>query len=229
MQIILIPGLMNDGWVWRHQIGPLGRFAPVTVATNDDCDRLGAMAERILSLSAGPLAVVGHSMGGRVALEVMARAPERVLRLAMLDTGAGGPAEGEAAARSRLVDLARSEGMAAVAREWLPPMLAPGNRANQGLVAGITQMLERCTPEIFAGQQRALIERPDRTALLPTIACPTLVVTGSEDAWAPPAQHAAMAETIPHSALHIVEGAGHMLPVEAPERLTELLVGWLKG
>jgi pimeloyl-ACP methyl ester carboxylesterase len=229
MQIVLIPGLMNDGWVWRHQIGALTRFGPVIVAHNDGCDSLGAMAERILSASQGPIAVIGHSMGGRVALEVIARAPERVARLALLDTGAGGPGEAEAAGRMKLVDLARTEGMAAVAREWLPPMLAPANRDNQGLVGGITEMLERCTPDIFAGQQKALIERPDRTALLPDIGCRTFVAAGSEDEWASPAQHGEMAEAIPNVTLRIIEGSGHMLPVEAPEALTDLLVEWLKG
>lgn len=229
VQIILIPGLMNDGWVWRHQIGALTRFGPVTVASNDGCDGLGEMASRILSASNGPLAIAGHSMGGRVALEIVAQAPGRVARLALLDTGAAGLSEAEASGRLRLVDLARSEGMAAVAREWLPPMLAPANRANDGLVAGITEMLERCTPEIFAGQQQALIVRPDRTALLPTISCPVLLATGSEDAAAPPAQHQAMADAVPAGYLRVVEGSGHMLPVEAPETLTGLLLDWMRA
>ena len=229
MQIILIPGLMNDGWVWRHQIGALSRIGPVTVARNDGCGSLAEMAERILAGSQGPLAVIGHSMGGRVALEAVALAPERVVRLGLLDTGAGGASESERAGRMRLVDIARREGMTAVAREWLPPMLAPANRENEGLVTGITEMLERCTPEDFALQQQALMERPDRTMLLPAIPCPALVVTGSEDAWAPPAQHRAMADALPRGRAHVIEGSGHMLPVEAPEALTALVFEWLGG
>lgn len=229
MQIILIPGLMNDGWVWRHQIGPLSRIAPVTVADNDGWGSLHEMAERILATAQGPVTVIGHSMGGRVALEVVARAPERVVGLGLLDTGAGGASETEAVGRMRLVDVARREGMAAVAREWLPPMLAPANRGNDGLVAGITEMLERCTPDHFALQQQALMARPDRTVLLPSIACPALVATGSEDAWAPPVQHQAMAEALPRGTARIIGGSGHMLPVEAPEALTALLVEWLQA
>lgn len=229
MQIILIPGLMNDGWVWRHQIGPLSRIGPVTVAHNDGCGSLHEMAERILGISQGPLAVIGHSMGGRVALEVVARAAERVVRLGLLDTGAGGASETEGAGRMRLVDVARREGMGAVAREWLPPMLASANRNNAGLVAGITEMLERCTPDHFALQQQALMARPDRTVLLPSITCPALVATGREDAWASPAQHQAMADALPRGTMRVVEGSGHMLPVEAPEALTALLVEWLQA
>jgi pimeloyl-ACP methyl ester carboxylesterase len=227
MQIILIPGLMNDGWVWRHQIGPLSRIAPVMIACNEGCDSLAAMASRILAATSGPLALVGHSMGGRVALEAVAQAPGRVKCLALLDTGAGGPVEAEAAGRKRLVDLARAEGMAAVAREWLPPMLSALHRADQNLVRGISGMIERCTPEIFAGQQHALIERPDRTALLPEIACPTLAAAGSDDEWAPFAQHQAMAAAIRGGTARIIPGAGHMTPVEAPEAVTAMLAEWL--
>src|SRR3546814_9151991 len=83
------------------------------------------MARDILDRSAGPLAVVGHSMGGRVAREIARAAPERVTRLALLDTGANAAADAESAARIALVDLARREGMDAMIDAWLPQMLAP--------------------------------------------------------------------------------------------------------
>jgi len=229
MRIVLIPGLMNDGWVWRHQIGALSRIAPVEVARNDGCDSLAAMAARILDDTRGPLWIAGHSMGGRVALEAWAQAPERIAGLALLDTGAHGPRDGEAPKRNALVELARREGLRAVAREWLPPMLSARARAEPSFVEGIVAMLERATPAIFAGQQHALLGREDRTALLPTIRCPCLVATGDEDGWAPPAQHQRMADAIPGAALRIVEGAGHMLPVEAPDAVTAMLLDWLQG
>lgn len=227
MQIILIPGLMNDGWVWRHQIGALSRVAPVTIARTDGCGSLREMAERIIDGAVGPLAVVGHSMGGRVALEVAALAPERLAKIALIDTGAGGPRETEREGRMKLVETARQEGMAAVARDWLPPMLAAANRRNSGLIHGITEMLERCSPETFALQQQALLNRPDRSALPARILCPLLAVTGSEDEWAPIAQHEAIANAAPAGRLAVIEGAGHMLPVEAPEAVTRLLSEFL--
>lgn len=229
MQIILIPGLMNDGWVWRHQIGALSRIASVTVARTDGCGTLQEMAERIVSGTVGPLAVVGHSMGGRVALEVAALAPDRLAKLVLLDSGAHGPSEKERPGRMKLVETARSEGMAAVARDWLPPMLAAANRRNSGLIHGITEMLERCSPETFALQQQALLTRPDRSALPPHIPCPLLAMTGSEDEWAPVAQHEAIANAAPNGRLAVIEGAGHMLPVEAPEAVTRLLSEFLAG
>src|SRR3546814_9491281 len=107
--IVLIPGLMNDGWVWRKQLPALSRLGPVMVARNDGHDTLAGMARDILDRSAGPLAVVGHSMSGRVALEIARAAPERVTRLALLDTGANAAADAESAARIARVHLARRE------------------------------------------------------------------------------------------------------------------------
>lgn len=227
MQIILIPGLMNDAWVWRHQVGALSRLAPVSIARTDGCGTLEEMAERIVTGTIGPLLVIGHSMGGRVALEVAALAPDRLSAIALLDSGADGPKESEHAGRMNLVEIARSEGMAAVAREWLPPMLGAKNRENEGLVTGITEMLERCSPENFALQQQALLTRPDRSALLARIQCPFLAMTGSEDEWASATQHEVLAKAAPKGRLEVVPGAGHMLPVEAPDAVTEILVDFL--
>jgi pimeloyl-ACP methyl ester carboxylesterase len=226
--IILIPGLMNDGWVWHGVVGALSRLAALHIARTDGCDSLAAMARRIADAVPGPMIVVGHSMGGRVALELVDKAGPRIAGLVLMDTGAGGPKSTEADGRMKLVALARDEGMAAVAREWMPPMLSPAARANAALVDGITAMLERADADIFAGQQQALIARPDRTALLATIACPLLALTGSEDAWAPPAQHQAIADAAPHGRLEVVEGAGHMLPVEAPDALAAILTAFIR-
>ena len=229
MQIILIPGLMNDGWVWRHQIGPLSRIAPVTIAWNDGCGSLGAMAERLLSATTGPLFIIGHSMGGRVALEACARAPQRIERLVLLDSGCAGPSDDEADGRLKLVELALRDGMRAVAETWLPPMLSAAARKNKTLIADIGAMLERCRPEDFAGQQSALINRPDRQALLGEIPCPSLFITGSEDALSPPGDNAAMARLAADGRFTEISGAGHFVPVEAPEKLNEALIGFLAG
>lgn len=227
MQIVLIPGLMNDGWVWRDQVGPLSRVAPVRIARNDGCDSLAAMGARLLEGADGQLWLIGHSMGGRVALEAWAQAPGRIAGMALFSTGAHGPRESERPGRMRLVELAREQGLGAVAAEWLPPMLGKSGLADGALVHGITAMLKRATPDIFAAQQRALLGREDRLPLLATISCPTLVATGREDGWASTAQHAEIAEAIPGAELRVIEGAGHMMPVEAPEAVNTMLLDWL--
>jgi len=219
--IVLIPGLMNDGWVWQAQMSRLSRLAPVFVACNDGCDTLAAMAARIADATIGPLYVAGHSMGGRVALELVATIPDRVARLALLSTGAHGKREAEVAGRMKLVALAKGKGMAAVADAWMPDMM--GANADAEARDGVRAMLCRADPAVFAAQQQALLNRIDRTALLADINCPTLVATGEQDGWASPTQHAALAAGIPDAQLQVVPGAGHMLPVEAPETLADLL------
>jgi pimeloyl-ACP methyl ester carboxylesterase len=226
MQIVLIPGLMNDGWVWRDQVGPLSRVAPVHIACNDGCDSLVAMAARIVDRTSGRIAVAGHSMGGRIALELFRLAPERVAGLALLDTGVHGVRDAELPGRRALVEMAQREGMRAVAADWMPQMLAPARRADAALIDGITEMLARCPAEAFAAQQSGMMARADLTPLLGEIRVPTLVATGEEDGWSSPAQHEAIAAAIPGATLRIVPGAGHMMPVEDPAAATALLVEW---
>ncbi|WP_157217790.1 alpha/beta fold hydrolase [Flavisphingomonas formosensis] len=228
MLIVLVPGLMNDGWVWRHQIGPLSRIAPVAIARTDGCDTLAAMAERVLAIGNGPLCVVGHSMGARVAMEAALQDPRRVARLGLLNSGMGPPTPGEAEGRMRLVALARQAGMEAVAAEWLPPMLGAAGAASEGLVDGITEMLRRCTPDAFAAQQNALIHRSDRRPALSGLPCPVFLATGDEDRWSSADVHREMASEIPLATLRIVAGSGHFLPVEAPDALTDVLLDWLR-
>jgi pimeloyl-ACP methyl ester carboxylesterase len=229
MQIVLIPGLMNDGWVWREQIGPLSRIAPVRVACNDGCDTLDAMAARIVAETTGPIALAGHSMGGRIAMEVVRQASDRLVGLALLNTGMHGVREAELPGRKALVETGRTEGMRAVAAAWMPQMLAAARRDDRVLVDGITDMLARCTPDIFAAQQAAMMARNDLTPLLAGIAVPTLVATGEEDGWASPAQHEEIAAQIPGAELRIVPGAGHMMPVEDPAAVTAILLEWAAG
>jgi pimeloyl-ACP methyl ester carboxylesterase len=152
-------------------------------------------------------------------------APDRVARLALLDTGVHPRAADEEAKRQALVDLARSQGMAALAARWLPPMLHPDHSA---LIEPLTEMVKRSTPETFANQQRALLNRPDAREVLPGIHCPTLVLCGRQDAWSPPSQHEEIAASIPESKLVIVDDCGHMSPVEQPAAVTRALLSHLQ-
>ncbi|WP_221791854.1 alpha/beta fold hydrolase [Aquisediminimonas sediminicola] len=226
-QIVLIPGLMNDGWVWRHQIAALSRLGPLHIACNDGCDHLADMAARILEATNGPLALVGHSMGGRVALEVAALAPERVTRLAMVASGAQGLGLNEADGRMRLVQIAQNSGMAAVADAWMPDMVGTAGRDNPGLMAGLKAMLCRVAVDDFAAQQHALIHRSDRMDLLAQMHIPTLFISGSEDHSSSTSFNQQMAQMSANGLSVELPHAGHMLPIEAPTALTDLLRGFL--
>lgn len=226
--IVLIPGLTCDAAFWEHQRAVLRRLGDVVVPRLHDHDSLAAMAETILAESTGPLDVVGHSMGGRVAFEVVRLAPARVRSLAVLDTGVH-PAGGDEPAQRRVrLDLAEAGGMEALAADWVPAMIHPARRDDEALVRAITDMVTSHTVEQYRGQIRALLERPDARPLLPAISCPALVAVGRADEWSPVEQHREIAAAIPGARLEIIEDAGHMVAMEQPEATNQLLVGWLE-
>ncbi|HEY4341540.1 MAG TPA: alpha/beta hydrolase [Steroidobacteraceae bacterium] len=234
MNLVLVPGLLCDATVWKPQMKALKKMARIQVADHGELDSLGAMADAILAKAPAKFAVAGHSMGGRVALEVVRRAASRVTGLALMDTGyaplpAGVAAEKEAAGRQELLDIARQSGMRAVGERWLRiPMIHEARLKDRRLVESILQMFERRNPVQFAAQIRALLQRPDAAPLLPMIACPALVLCGKDDAWAPLPTHRVMAQLIPHSTLVSVADCGHMCTLERPDEVSAALASWLK-
>lgn len=223
---ILIPGLLSDAFVWQPTLDRLGGDAIVADLTTQD--GIAAMAADCLALAEGPLAVAGHSMGARVAMEMARMAPERIVRLALLDTGIHPLRDGEAEKREQAIRLAHDGGMAALAERWLPGMVWHGNHGNRTLMDGLTRMVLRCDADLHERQIRALMGRPDAAACLPGIACPTLLVVGRQDRWSPVAQHREMLALLPDARLEIVEDAGHFAPVEQPAAVANLLAGFLR-
>jgi len=216
---LLIPGLLCDRFVWE----PVLTRLPAEVADLSTQDNLTVMAQDLLARYPGPLHVAGHSMGARVAMEMARLAPGRIARLALLDTGIHPLRPDEPPKRAAIVKLAYDEGMQALADRWLPPMVAEENQSNAALMAGLRAMVLRMTPELHARQIKALVDRPDASAYLAQIACPTLLVVGRDDQWSPVSQHQDMLALLPNARLEIVEHAGHFAPVEQPEAVTGLL------
>jgi pimeloyl-ACP methyl ester carboxylesterase len=223
LQLLLLPGLLSDAFVWRAQCSDLAALADVQIADYRDCDSIEAMAQRVLATAPPEFAVAGHSMGGRVALEIQRVAGHRIRALALMDTATAPRADGEEVKRMRFVNLGFESGMAAVAREWLPPMVHPSRHADARFMAELGDMVQRFTPAQFAGQIRALLGRPDATPVLATISCPALVLCGRQDAWRSPEQHRAMAQGIAGANFVMVEECGHMAPVERPGPVTAAL------
>lgn len=225
--LFLLPGLLCDETVWHGQIEGLADTVQPRAVTYKDARSISAMAEAVLADAPARFAVAGHSMGGRVALEVFRQVPERVTGLALLDSATDGPKDGEREKRMRWVEMARQDGMEALVREWLPPMVHPDRLDNESLMTPLADMVRRFTAEQFAGQIEALLTRPDATPLLSQIACPALVLCGRQDAWRAAEEHEKMAAMIPGAAFDIIEACGHMAPIERPEDVNASLRRWL--
>jgi len=225
--LYLLPGLLCDDEIWRHQRKALESELDIHIPRLLGLNRITAMAERVLSKAPERFALAGHSMGGRVALEVHRLAHERIERLMLLDTGVAPVRAGEAEEREVLVKLARTKGMKALAEAWLPGMLSEKRWSDEGLVEPLRAMIERATPEEFAGEVSALLNRPDARHELGRITCPTTIVCGRYDTWSPLSRHEEMQRAIAHSKLVVIEDSGHMTPAERPEAVTQALRNWL--
>jgi pimeloyl-ACP methyl ester carboxylesterase len=229
---LLLPGLMCDRASWADVIATLADALDCRVPDYHGADSIETMARAVLQDAPARFALAGHSMGGRVALELMRQAPRRVTRLALLDTGyqprlAGEAGAAESRLRARLVELAFERGMRVMGREWVRGMVHPERLEDASLIEPILDMLERRRPADFATQVRALLARPDASAVLASIACPTLLICGRQDSWSPPIRHQAMAGLIPGSRLELLERCGHMAPMEQPGPVAGLLLAWL--
>ncbi len=226
--LVLAPGLMCDAAVWQAQIAAFETRRSIQVIDYGLLDSLPVMAAQLLQQAPPTFALAGHSMGGRVALEVMRLAPERVTHLALLDTGCHALPEGEAAAKERamrlgFLRLAQESGVAAMARSWLRNMVHPDRLSDVHLVETITNMFARKSVEVFAAQINALLTRPEAFPLLAQIRCPTLVLCGNEDVNSPPAANLEMAGAIAGDQLDIIPHCGHMAPMERPEAVNDAL------
>ena len=229
---VFIAGLLSDERVWQPLAERLEHDLDITQAVFPDGSQLTSlrqMAADILAATDGPLDVFGHSMGGRIALDLVDLAPERVNSLVLADTGAHPTNPAELAKREQVIELAHSQGMQALCDQWLPPMVAEGCRADPEFMTNLEQMVLAYTPEQHESQIRALINRSDAQSRLADIHCPVLFITGSEDQWSPPTQHQAMQEQVASSALTIVPGAGHFAPLEAVPEFAEAVVQWYRG
>jgi pimeloyl-ACP methyl ester carboxylesterase len=225
MTTVLIPGLLCDGVVWEPVLNQL----TAEVADLSTQDSLTQMAEDVLARYSGPLRVAGHSMGARVALEMARIAPQRIERLALLDTGIHPLKDGETAKRDEIVQFAYDNGMEALADRWLPPMVYAENQTNTPMMADLRAMVLRMTPDLHARQIKALVNRPDASAYLSDIGCPVLLMVGRQDAWSPVSQHDDMRALLPKARLEIIENAGHFAPIEQPQAVADLLVPFLQS
>ena len=233
--LVMLPGLMCDEAVWIHQRRGLAALADTYVPQYHDVDTITAMAAKVLAEAPfEDFSLAGHSMGGRVALEIMRLAPQRVRRLALLDTGyealdPGAPGQDEQARRLALLGYARQHGMREMGKSiWAPGMVHP-NHLQSPLFEEILDMIARRSPDEFEAQIKALLGRPDATPVLQSLACPTFIICGRQDDWSPLSRHEVMCSLVPApvASLHVIEDSGHMSTMEQPDAVTAVLTQWL--
>jgi pimeloyl-ACP methyl ester carboxylesterase len=228
--LVLVAGLLCDERLWQPQAERLADLANPVIANVIGDGSVSEMARSVLGTapSAGRFALAGLSMGGYVALELMRVAPDRVARLALLDTSARADTPEQTLARRELIELAENGRFEEVPRRLLPGVFHPDRLDDERLTSTVFGMADAVGPEAFVRQEEAIIGRPDSRGTLTGIACPTLVLCGREDAMTPLPLHEEMASLIPGSRLRVIEKCGHLSTIERPEAVTAALREWLE-
>lgn len=226
--IVLIPGLLGSPRLYAAQIPELWRIGPVMIADHTRDETMAAIARRILAATPPKFALVGLSMGGYIAFEILRTAPERVVKLALLDTSARPDLPEQSEARRAQIAEAQSGRLLDVLDRAFPTWVHPARRTDATLKALTVTMAHETGVEGFVHQQRANISRSDSRPSLAGIPCPTLVLVGEQDTLTPPERAAEIANGIPGARLVTVPECGHMSAAEQPHKVTEALVELLR-
>ena len=229
LPIVLIPGLLGSPRLYAEQIPELWRLGPVTIADHTREDSMPGMARRILAAAPPKFALVGLSMGGYICFEIMRVAPERVVKLALLDTTARADLPEQSEARRVQIAEARSGHLLEVVQRAFPTWVHPSHRTDQALRAAVFAMAREVGVEGYANQQLANISRIDSRPTLAAIRCPTLVLVGEQDGLTPPDRAAEIANGISGARLVTVPECGHMSACEQPQKVTKALLELLQG
>lgn len=227
--LLLVPGLLCTAELFGPQVEAFGAERSIHVAAHGGAASLEAIAREILSVAPARFALAGLSMGGYVAFELLRQAPQRVARLALLDTNARADRPEQAEQRRQLVTLAREQGLEVAAGQLLPFLIHKDRLTDAPLVELVRRMARETGVDAFARQQEAIIGRPDNRPFLAEIRCPTLVIVGAEDAITPVKVAEEMHRGIPGSRLEIIPDCGHLATLEQPETVNRILAAWLAG
>jgi len=225
--LVLLPGLLNTRRVFEHQIEALSDVADCIVPELWQHDTIGAMAEATLAMAPAAFALVGFSMGGYVAFEILRRAGDRVERLALMDTQATPDSPESTKRRRALLDQTRVGRFRGVQRTLLPQLVHSRHIDDAAISQPIFDMAEEIGADGFVREQRAIIDRADSRHMLVDIDVPTVVIVGRQDQVTPLPRSEEMAADIANSRLVVLEECGHMSPLEKPAEVTAALRRWL--
>jgi pimeloyl-ACP methyl ester carboxylesterase len=225
--LVLVPGLVCDAEVWHHQVRHLAEVADIGIPAVDTGDTMTDMARHVLVWAPPRFALAGFSMGGYVALEMLRQAPERVSRLALLDTSARADTPEKAAGRRAAIDAIAGGRYRDVVERMMPVLLHP-DRQRGPLADLVRAMTARLGPEVFARRHRAMLTRVDSRDLLGGTDLPVRVICGRHDAMSSLAEHEEMASLAARGRWSLIEDCGHMSIIEQPHAVSALLRDWLR-
>ena len=224
---VLVPGLMCSARLYAAQIPPLWQFGPVIVADHRQADSMPAIAERILATAPPRFALAGLSMGGYIAFVIAQQAPQRVARLALLDTSAQPETPRQTERRMPMIGLAKEGRLGEIVDALFPILVHRDRYADEELKRVVQAMAQEAGAEAFIRQQKAIMTRPDARPFLPSIACPTLVLVGEGDTLTPLALSQEIAAGIKGAKFVVVPQCGHLSTLERPDAVNAALVGWM--
>lgn len=227
LPIVLVPGLTCTARLYRAQVEALWPFGQVTVADHRRDADIKAVAARILSNAPPRFALAGLSFGGYIAFEMMRQAPDRIAKLALLDTSARADTPEQTATRKTWIDLAQTGRYGEIPSLSILRYLHRDRQNDPAMTGIVRQMIEETGAEAFVRQLQAIMSRPDSMPLLPSIRCPTLVLVGDGDIGTPPELHREIAAAIAGARLVVVPHCGHLSTIERPEAVNAALAQWL--
>jgi pimeloyl-ACP methyl ester carboxylesterase len=228
LPLVLVPGLGCSARLYSPQVDALWRFGPVTVADHTRDDTMEAIARRILDIAPPRFALAGLSMGGFISFAILRLAPQRVDRVALLDTNARADTPERVADRERLIAMAQAGKFAEVNAMLTPRYLHPDHRSEV-----FRKIVDDMAADVgvggFVRQQRAIMSRPDSRPMLASIKCPTLVLVGEADQATPPDLSKEIADGIPGAKLVIIKDCGHLSTIEQPDAVNAAMAEWLQS
>lgn len=225
--LVLVPGLLCTAALWAPQMAALSDVADMTVADHASHDTMDGIASAILAKAPERFALAGLSMGGYISLAIVLKAPERVTRLALLDTGSRADTAERMEQRLKRNELGRGAGAVAVQDELMPALIHKDRLTDRPLVETIRQMAIDIGVDGLIRQHAALMGRADSRPLLGQVRCPTLVLVGREDVLTPLELSQEIVAGIRGARLEIIPDCGHLSTMEQPEAVNEALRDWL--
>jgi pimeloyl-ACP methyl ester carboxylesterase len=229
LPVVLVPGLNCSARLYAEQVAALWRFGPVTVADHTRDDSMTAIARRILADAPPRFALAGLSMGGYTALELLRQAPNRIAKVALLDTAARADTPEQSARRDKLIGLAQAGKFAEVNDTLWPVLVHKDRQSDTALRAVVDAMAADTGPEAFVRQQTALKARADYRGGLADVRCPALVLVGEGDVLTPPDRSQEIAAGIPGAKLVTIPDCGHLSTLERPQAVNAALTAWMEA